>query len=52
MGVAIAACVIVALTATQLFGTAPPSVRVEAISWIVMTPLLGVLFGWLDQEPR
>jgi hypothetical protein len=51
-GVAIAACVILVLTATQFFATEPPSVRVEAISWIVMTPLLGALFGWLDQEPR
>jgi len=52
MGVAIAACVIVALTATQLFATQPPSLRVETISRIMMTPLLGALFGWLDQERR
>jgi hypothetical protein len=51
-GVAIAAGVIMALTATQLLATEPPSLRVEAISWIVTTPLLGALFGWLDQEPR
>jgi len=25
---------------------------VEAISWIAMTPFLGALFGWLDQERR
>jgi hypothetical protein len=52
IGVAIAACAVMALTATQLFATEPPSLRVEAISWIAMTALLGALFGWLDQERR
>jgi len=51
-GVAIAACVTLLLTATQLFATTAPSVRVEAISWILAAPLLGALFGWLDQERR
>ncbi|TMB31345.1 MAG: hypothetical protein E6J62_00230 [Deltaproteobacteria bacterium] len=50
--VAIAAGAIVLLTATQLFATGSPSLRVEAVSWIVTAPLLGLLFGWLDQERR
>jgi hypothetical protein len=52
VGVAIAACVTVALTATQLFATEPPSLRVEAVSWVLTAPFLGLLFGWLDQERR
>jgi len=52
VGVAIAAAVTVLLTATQLFATEPPSLRVEAISWILGAPLLGALFGWLDHERR
>jgi hypothetical protein len=52
VGVAIAACVTVLLTATQLFATEPPSLRVETISWILTAPLLGALFGWLNQERR
>jgi hypothetical protein len=30
----------------------PLSIALETISWIMMTPLLGALFGWLDQERR
>jgi hypothetical protein len=51
-GVAIAAAVTVLMTATQLFATEPPSVRLEAFTWILVAPLFGLLFGWLDQEPR
>ena len=51
-GVAIAACATVMLTATQLFATELPSLRVEALSWLLVAPLFGALFGWLDQERR
>jgi len=51
-GVTIAACATVALSATQLFATEPPSVRAEAVSWMLAAPLFGALFGWLDQERR
>jgi hypothetical protein len=51
-GVAVASGIILAMTATQLFATEPPSLRVETISWILMAPVLGALFGWLDQERR
>jgi len=52
VGVAIAAAVTVAMTATQLFATEPPSVRVEAITWVLVAPIFGALFGWLDQDRR
>lgn len=49
-GVAIAAVVILAMTATQLFATQPPSIRGEAVTWILVAPVFGLLFGWLDQD--
>ncbi|MFL5294593.1 MAG: hypothetical protein ACJ79U_23995 [Myxococcales bacterium] len=49
-GVAIAAVVILAMTATQLFATQPPSIRGEAVTWILVAPMFGLLFGWLDQD--
>ncbi|MFL5388625.1 MAG: hypothetical protein ACJ783_04340 [Myxococcales bacterium] len=49
-GVAIAAVVILAMTATQLFATQPPSIRGEAVTWILVAPIFGLLFGWLDQD--
>ncbi|MFL5275335.1 MAG: hypothetical protein ACJ79T_02600 [Myxococcales bacterium] len=49
-GVAIAAIVILAMTATQLFATQPPSIRGEAVTWILVAPIFGLLFGWLDQD--
>ena len=51
-GVAIAALATLLMTATQLFATEPPSIKLEAISWILAAPIFGVLFGWLDQERR
>jgi hypothetical protein len=49
-GVAIAAVITVAMTATQLFATEPPSIRGEAVAWILAAPLFGAIFGWLDQD--
>jgi hypothetical protein len=52
VGVAIAAGATVAMTATQLFATEPPDIRLEAITWILSAPIFGALFGWLDHERR
>jgi hypothetical protein len=52
VGVAIASGIIVAMTATQAFVSELPSLRVETISWILMAPVLGALFGWLDHGRR
>jgi hypothetical protein len=52
VGVAIASGIIVAMTAMQLFTSELPSLRVETVSWILMAPVLGALFGWLDHGRR
>ena len=49
-GVAIAAVVTLAMTATQLFATQPPSIRLEGVTWILVAPVFGAIFGWLDQD--
>jgi hypothetical protein len=49
-GVAIVAVITVAMTATQLFATQPPSIRMEGVTWILVAPVLGAIFGWLDQD--
>jgi len=49
-GVAIAALVTLAMTATQLFATQPPSIRGEGVWWILVAPVFGAIFGWLDQD--